>query len=76
MAYKKKSLYNSPKACANAPGLNANSRMKELCPYCGKRPNIRKTCGHPECQYKNKIKTGRRYFDTYLRKTNRHYRLP
>lgn len=42
-----------------------------LCPYCNKRPKLKKTCGHPECQHKRELEYGRKYFDTFLRKTER-----
>jgi hypothetical protein len=47
-----------------------------LCPYCNKRPKIKKTCGHPECQHKRELQYGRKYFDTFLRKTDRRVSLP
>ncbi len=42
-----------------------------LCPYCNKRPKLKKTCGHPECQHKHHNKQQREYFDRYYRKTDR-----
>ncbi len=45
--------------------------MAGLCPYCNKRPKIRKTCGHPECQHKRNLEYGSKYFDTFIRKTDR-----
>jgi len=42
-----------------------------LCPYCNKRPKLKKTCGHPECQYKHHQQHHRAYFDKYYRKTDR-----
>ena len=45
--------------------------MPEQCPYCGVKPKIRKTCGHPECQYKHHIAQERKYYDKFLRKTER-----
>ena len=45
--------------------------MPEQCPYCGVRPKIKKTCGHPECQHKHHIAQERIYFDKNLRKTER-----
>ena len=41
------------------------------CPYCNKRKKIKKTCGHPECQYKHRISYRRSYFEEFERKTNR-----
>jgi len=45
--------------------------MAGLCPYCNKRPKIKETCGVPECQHKRKLEQGRKYFDEFLRKTDR-----
>jgi len=44
-----------------------------LCPYCKIRPKLkgRHTCGTPECQHKRKLARGRKYFDEFLRKTER-----
>ena len=42
-----------------------------LCPYCNKRPKIKKTCGAPECQHQRELEYGRKYFDKFLRKTER-----
>lgn len=44
-----------------------------LCPYCKTNPKLkgRKTCGAPECQHKRELEYGRKYFDTYVRKTQR-----
>jgi len=42
-----------------------------LCPYCNKRPKIKKTCGDPECQYKHHNKHQYKYFDKFNRKTER-----
>jgi hypothetical protein len=45
--------------------------MAGLCPYCNKRPKIKKTCEHPECQYKHRIAYRRKYFEEFERKTPR-----
>jgi len=45
--------------------------IKDICPYCKIRPKKRKTCGHPECQHQHHIAQERKYFDKYLRKTDR-----
>ena len=44
-----------------------------LCSYCKIRPRLKgkHTCGTPECQHKRKIAQGRKYFDEFLRKTDR-----
>lgn len=44
-----------------------------LCSYCKIRPKLkgRETCGVPECQHKRKLEQGRKYFDEFLRKTDR-----
>lgn len=42
-----------------------------LCPYCKKRPLIKKTCGLPECQVAHKRMINRFYFDKFIRKTDR-----
>jgi len=47
------------------------NRAQGLCPYCKKRQKIKKTCGHPECQYKHHYKSHKAYFDKYYRKTDR-----
>lgn len=41
----------------------------QLCPYCKKRKIKKKTCGHPECQFKHHIKLLRERWDTHYRKT-------
>jgi hypothetical protein len=45
--------------------------MAGLCPYCNKRSKIRKTCGHPECQYKHHREHHRENFNKFYRKTDR-----
>ncbi len=42
-----------------------------LCPYCNKRPKLKKTCGHPDCQHKHYIAMRRQYFERFERKTDR-----
>lgn len=44
-----------------------------LCPYCKIRPKLkgRKTCAVSECQHKRELEYGRKYFDKFIRKTDR-----
>jgi hypothetical protein len=44
-----------------------------LCPYCKIRPKLKgkKTCGVPECQHKRELEYSRKYFDKFIRKTDR-----
>jgi len=44
-----------------------------LCPHCKIRPKLkgRKTCGVPECRHKRELEYSRKYFDTFIRKTDR-----
>lgn len=46
-------------------------QAKDICPYCNERPKIKETCGEPECQHARKLEQGRKYFNKFIRKTDR-----
>lgn len=39
--------------------------MPEICPYCEKRPKIKKTCGSKKCQIKQRKDWNRVYWKKF-----------